>query len=234
MSNPSSPAKSSIGLTVQQGGSQGGSSCSSSGTSRSSSGASGSNAQQSSIAQANGTGGNAPVAVAEAGAIIDLNRSIQTPKLYYPKKDSDFKTWVRHLEHYFTLLNVGDGRKKTVLLYYLRDEASNTAFHLNITDATNYDDAKEALMQYFTPVETPEKLRTKFHQRYQGPDETLEDFAMELRVLCPKAYMSMGPDKLEDMSKQQFILGVQNNIIRERLIVHRPKIIKDAIVYGVY
>ena len=66
-----------------------------------------------------------------------------------PKIDGDFKTWVRHLEHYFTLLNVGDGRKTTVLLYYLRDEASNIAFHLNITDATNYDDAKEALMQYF-------------------------------------------------------------------------------------
>ena len=87
-------------------------------------------------------------------------------------------------------------------------------------------------MQYFSPVETPEELRTKFHQRYQGPDETLEHFAMELRVLCFKAYKSMGPDELEDMEKQQFILGVQNNIIRERLIVHRFTNVKDAIEYG--
>ena len=55
---------------------------------------------------------------------------------------------------------------------------------------------------------------------------------MELRVLCSKAYKSMGPDELEDMAKQQFILGVRNNIIRERLIVHRPKNMKDAIEYG--
>ena len=111
MSNSSFTAKFSSGLTGQQGGgSQGASFGSSSGTSGSSSGSSGSNAQQSSVAQAKGTGGNAPVAVAEAGAMVDLNRSIRTPKPYYPKKDRDFKTWVRHLEHYFTLLNVGDGR----------------------------------------------------------------------------------------------------------------------------
>ena len=72
-------------------------------------------------------------------------------------------------------------------------------------------------MQYFSPVETPEELRTKFHQRYQGPDETHEHFAMELRVLCSKAYKSMGPDELEDMAKQQFILGVRNNIVRDCL-----------------
>ena len=67
------------------------------------------------------------------------------------------------------------------------DEASNTAFHFNHSDATNYDDAKAALMQYFSPVETPEELRTKFNQQYQEPDETLEHFAMEIRVLCAKA-----------------------------------------------
>ena len=46
---------------------------------------------------------------------------------------------------------------------------------------------------------------------------------MELRVLCSKAYKSMRPDELEDMAKQKFILGVQNNIIRERVIEHSPK-----------
>ena len=118
-SNPSSPAKSSIGLTGQQGGgSQGGSSGSSSDTSGSSSGVSGSNAQQSSIAQANETGGNAPSAVAKAGAMVYVNRSIRTPKPYYPKRDGDFKTWVRHLKHYFTFLNVGDGRKTTVAVLF--------------------------------------------------------------------------------------------------------------------
>ena len=127
---------------------------------------------------------------------------------------------------------MSDGRKTTVLLYYLKDEASNTAFHLNITTATNYDDAKEALMQYFLPVETFEELRTKFHQRYQYNEETLEHFAMELRVLCSKAYKSMGPDELEDMVKLQFILGVRNNVMRERLIVHHPKNLKEAIKYG--
>ena len=86
-------------------------------------------------------------------------------------------------------------------------------------------------MQNFSPVETPENLRTTFHQRYQGPDETLEHFAIELRVLCSKAYKSMGPDELEDMAKQQFILGVRINILRKKLIVHRPQNITDEIEY---
>ena len=161
--------------------------------------------------------------------MVDLSRSIRTSKPYYTKKDGDFKTWVRHLEHYFTFLNVGDGRKTTVLLYYLKNEASNTAFHLNITDVTYYDDAKEKLMQYFSPVETPENLRTTFHQRNQYNKETLEYFAMELRLLCSKAYKSMGPVESEDMAKQQFILGVRNNLMRERLIIHCPKNLKVAI-----
>ena len=102
-----------------------------------------------------------------------------------------------------------------MLLYYLGNEASNTAFHLNITDTTNYDDATAALMQYFSTVKTLEELRKKFHQRYQFNDETFEHFAMELRVLCSKAYKSMGPEELEDMAKQQFILGVRSNVMRE-------------------
>ena len=81
-------------LTGQQsGGSQGGSSGSSSGTSGSSSGASSSNTQQASVKLANEKGGNAPAAVAVAGAVVEQNRSIRTPKPYYPKKDNDFKTW---------------------------------------------------------------------------------------------------------------------------------------------
>ena len=47
------------------------------------------------------------------------------------------------------------------------------------------------------------------YQRYQYNEETLERFAMKLRILCSKAYKSMGPDELEDMAKQQFIAKQQ-------------------------
>jgi hypothetical protein len=172
-----------------------------------------------------------PILPAVAAA-QDPTRSIRPPKAYYPKTDGDFKVWVRHLEHYFTLLNVDDGRKTTVLLYYLGNEASNMAFHLGITDSTGYEQAKNDLMSYFSPVETPEELRAKFHQRYQGAEESLEHFAMELRILCSKAYKTLNPDELEEMAKQQFILGVQNNLAKERLMVHRPESLKAAIEYG--
>ena len=42
----------------------------------------------------------------------------------------------------------------------------------------------------------------------------------------------MGPEELKDMAKQQFNLAVWNNVMGERLIVHRPKNLKEAIEYG--
>ena len=93
--------------------------------------------------------------LAMANANLDQSRAIRPPKAYCPKTDGDFKQWVRHLEHYFTLLNIDVARNTTMLLYNLGDEASLMAFHLGLTDASDYDEAKKALMQYFSKVETP-------------------------------------------------------------------------------
>ena len=87
-------------------------------------------------------------------------------------------------------------------------------------------------MQYFSLVETHEELRTKFHERYQYNEETLEHFAIKFRVICSKAYKSMGPEEVVDMAKQQFLLAVRNNLMRERISVNRPKNLKEAIEYG--
>ena len=170
--------------------------------------------------------------LAMANVNVDQSRAIRPPNAYRPKIDGDFKQCVRHLEHYFTLLNIDNARKTTMLLYNLGEEASLTAFHLGLTDASDYDIAKQALMQCFSPVETPEELRTKFHQRFQSPDESLEHYAMELRVFISKAYPTINEDVLVEMAKQQFILGVRNSITCERLIVKRPEKLKDAIVFA--
>ena len=55
---------------------------------------------------------------------------------------------------------------------------------------------------------------------------------MELRVLCSKAYTRMNPEELDEMAKQQFILGIRNNIAHELLIVQRPTKLKDSIEYA--
>ena len=41
----------------------------------------------------------------------------------------------------------------------------------------------------------------------------------------------MGREELGDMAKQQFILGVRNNLMRKRLIVHSPKNLYEVIKY---
>ena len=163
---------------------------------------------------------------------VDQCRAIRPPKAYRPKIDGDFKQLVRHLEHYFTLLNIDNARKITMLLYNLGEEAFLSAFHLGLTDASDYNVAKQALLQYFLPIETPEELRTKFHQRFQSPDENLEHYAMELRVFISKAYPTMKENVLEEMAEQQLKIGVRNSITRERLIVKRLVKLKDAIEFS--
>ena len=132
----------------------------------------------------------------------------------------------------FILLNIDVARETTMLLYNLGEKAFLMAFNLGLTDASDYDESKKALMQYFSPVETLEELRTKFHQRCQISDESLEHYAMELRVLSSKAYPTMDKDVLEEMAKQKFMLGVRNSITRERLIVKRLEKFKDAIEFA--
>ena len=55
---------------------------------------------------------------------------------------------------------------------------------------------------------------------------------MELRVLCLKTYPTMDENVLEEIAKQQFILGVRNSITSERLIVKLPEKHKDAIEFA--
>ena len=102
--------------------------------------------------------------VAMANANFDQSRAICLPIAYRPKTDGDFKQLVRDLEHYFTLLNIDVACKTTMLLYNLKEKASLTAFHLGLTDASHYDEAKKAFMHYCSAVQTPEEVRTKFHQ----------------------------------------------------------------------
>ena len=110
--------------------------------------------------------------------------------------NNGYATW----EHYCTLLNINVARKTTMLPYNLREKASLTTFHLGLTDASDYDEAKQAFMQYFSPVETLEEFRTKFYQRFQSSDKSLEQYAIELKVLNTKAYPTMDKDVLEKMA----------------------------------
>ena len=54
-------------------------------------------------------------------------------------------------------------QKANLLLYYLSEEEFNNPFYFNNIDATNYAEAKYALMQYILPIKPPEKLSTNFH-----------------------------------------------------------------------
>ena len=158
-----------------------------------------------------------------ANANVNQSRAFRPPKAYRPKTDGDFIQYVPHLEHYFTLLNIYLLHQTTMLLYNLGEEAFFTAFHLGLTDATGYDEAKTALMQCSPQVETLKELRTKIHRRFQSSDDSLEHYAMELRVLSSKAYPTIDRNVLEKMAKLQFILKIRNSITREKLIVNRPE-----------
>lgn len=106
---------------------------------------------------------NSALAEGVAAVGIDPTRLFRPLKQFYPEKDGDFREWVQHLEHYFSVINCYQPRKTRILLYSLSYEASCTTFYFELTDNTNYDEAKEALMQYISQVKMPEESRTKLH-----------------------------------------------------------------------
>ena len=52
----------------------------------------------------------------------------------------------------------------------------------------SYDALKAALAKRFTPARLTTVQSTMFHQRRQGPDESVDEYAQELRKLFYKAY----------------------------------------------
>ena len=81
------------------------------------------------------------------------------PRPFDPKKDMNFESWLNRIEFFFDVTKCPFKDKTNSLLLLLDVECFEVAKHLGLKSATNFDEAKAKLKDYFAITETSEELR---------------------------------------------------------------------------
>ena len=157
---------------------------------------------------------------------------IKAPKHFDPKKDKNFETWLERTEFHLTVNKCPEESKTSSLLLLLSVDAFEAAKHLGIKSTTDYEEAREKLKDYFAITETKEELIEKLDLRRQGPNESIEAFARDIKLIGHRAYPKGDPDLLERILIKTFTNGLRDDKSRERVLLHKPKTLVEAAQYA--
>ena len=118
-----------------------------------------------------------------------------------------------------------------VLLAALDDDAFKAVDSLALSDAVlaDYSELKTAMKNRFSPTTSPFELRFNLRRRRQKDGETFDNFAEELSRLAIKAYPELVAKTRQEVTRDQFIEGLRDEYIQERLLQVAPKDIDAAL-----
>lgn len=132
-------------------------------------------------------------------------------------------TWIRTFDNY--LLAVGldsstnEDRCKALLISCLGSEGQRILYTFDDSCVKNLADLKNVMRQYFVGSTSKWTHRLKFNERKQNQNETIEGFASDLRHIASRCDFEAAPDPLGESLLGQFIIGVLDNRIREKLLL---------------
>lgn len=99
---------------------------------------------------------------------------------------------------------------------------------------TCYSELVKELNSRFRVVETKRTFAAKFSQRVQGPNETAEEYAAELKRLYSKAYQSRDQKTRQEDLVRRFIDGLRDNDARFEIEYNKePEDIDEAVYHAV-
>ena len=132
------------------------------------------------------------------------------------QKDGEtFQDWLEHFEAGSRLARWDDHYKLVYLTTSLRGTAKSFYRSCTPMQRSDYGLLIAELRKRFTPVRLPAVQTQKFHERGQGPKETVDEFAQELRKLYSKAYATVthGTPEAEEVGQRvlasQFVTGLR-------------------------
>ena len=167
--------------------------------------------------------GPSPFAVTAVGpATLPLTSSVlgQLPQI--PRFTGDdqsegetFNDWHEQFESIATLAHWDKHCRLVNLTTRLRGSAYSFYRSCPPDQRSSYDSLVVALQKRFTPVQLTAVQTQLFHERRQGPRESMDEFAQELRKLFSKAYSRStrgGPEAEalgQSMLSNQFVMGLR-------------------------
>ena len=155
-----------------------------------------------------------------------------TTSIWMPKRytiSEDFDLWISRFESYCRAAKVADAAKCDVLAA-LDDDAFKAVDSLALSDAVlaDYDQLKSAIKNRFSPMSSFE-LHFNLRRRRQKDGEDFDNFAEELSRLATKAYPELAAKTRLEVVRDQFIEGLRDEYIQERLLQEAPEDVKAAL-----
>ena len=147
----------------------------------------------------------------------------------------DWKVWIRRFEAIAERKHWDDGTKLDNLLPKLQGRAGDFVFtQLPKQTLTCYSELVKELNSRFRVVETKRTFAAKFSQRVQGPNETAEEYAADLKRLYSKAYQSRDQKTRQEDLVRRFIDGLRDNEARFEIEYNKePEDINEAVYHAV-
>ena len=155
------------------------------------------------------------------------------PSLVLPPQQftttSNVRTWLKRFD-LFVNSNGIINNKREVLLSYLDDETLNILENSRQNEALSYEECTERLIELFEDRAEPKPVsRERFYKRVQDPNEKIIQFASCLSELGRKAYHDLPPESIDIILKDQFIYGLANQTIQDRVLSQQPNTFDEAI-----
>lgn len=150
---------------------------------------------------------------------------------YFDEHKFTLERWIQRFEGAFIVFNIEDANiKKNYLLHYIGSDHYNLICDRLIPrkpsdrDVT-YDTIKKILESYFSsqPLEIVEIF--KFHHRVQMKGESIRDYITALRKMAVNCNFG---DYLNNALRNQFVCGIRNRIVKEKLLSMRDLKFDDA------
>lgn len=154
--------------------------------------------------------------------------AIRAPKPF--TMGSNFELWLKRWQTYAKCVRIPEDSKAGALVLSLDDNAFQAIDQLGLDiEKDSYDEVKAKLLNHFASKATEPELRFKLNQRKQEPGETLETFAGILLDLAKRGHRGLEPKHQDELARDQFIAGIQDEKTQERLLVDSPSSLDDAV-----
>lgn len=169
----------------------------------------------------------------------NTRREPQVPKIHFlPFNEKEtFKNFIRRLELYISLNHITNATTKThMLLAMISPDLHEKAYDLCSPDdptTMKFEDLTKVLSDYIDPMPGPYALQHKFISRLQTKEETVVNYAAELKKLtanCEFQCHNCEKSISENFLCLQFIRGLFDSEIRTKLLQNRKILTFSEIV----
>lgn len=151
--------------------------------------------------------------------------------------DLDKDNWdlyVERLEQYFIVNDVKEAVKVATLITVIGSEAYELMVNLCTPEkpsSKTFEQLVKVMKTHLQPQPSLLAERFKFRQRIQKADESIAEFVSELKKLSK--YCKFSADSLKENLRDQFVCGLRNEYIRQRLFTEDDITFDMACKYAV-